>query len=35
MSKIKIEKNLFCLPWTQTLLGTHVQGKVNSWPWIG
>ena len=29
MSKIKIEKNLFCLPWTQTLLGTHVQGKVN------
>jgi flavin reductase (DIM6/NTAB) family NADH-FMN oxidoreductase RutF len=29
MSKIKIEKNLFCLPWTQTLLGTHIQGKVN------
>jgi len=29
MSKITIEKNLFCLPWTQTLLGTHVQGKVN------
>ena len=29
MSKIKIEKNSFCLPWTQTLLGTHVQGKVN------
>jgi flavin reductase (DIM6/NTAB) family NADH-FMN oxidoreductase RutF len=29
MTKIKIEKNLFCLPWTQTLLGTHVQGKVN------
>ncbi|HYA86674.1 MAG TPA: flavin reductase family protein [Nitrospirota bacterium] len=29
MSKITVEKNLFCLPWTQTLLGTHVQGKVN------
>jgi len=24
-----IEKNAFCLPWTQTLLGTHVNGKVN------
>ena len=29
MTKIAVEKNLFCLPWTQTLLGTHVQGKVN------
>jgi len=29
MSKIVIEKNLFCLPWTQTLLGTHVNGKAN------
>ena len=29
MAKIKIEKNLFCLPWTQTLLGTHVNGKPN------
>jgi flavin reductase (DIM6/NTAB) family NADH-FMN oxidoreductase RutF len=29
MSKVKIEKNLFCLPWTQTLLGTHVNGRVN------
>jgi len=29
MGKITIEKNLFCLPWTQTLLGTHVEGKVN------
>jgi flavin reductase (DIM6/NTAB) family NADH-FMN oxidoreductase RutF len=29
MSKIKVEKSLFCLPWTQTLLGTHIQGKVN------
>jgi hypothetical protein len=29
MSKIVIEKNLFCLPSTQTLLGTHVNGKAN------
>jgi flavin reductase (DIM6/NTAB) family NADH-FMN oxidoreductase RutF len=29
MSKITIGKNLFCLPWTQTLLGTHIGGKVN------
>lgn len=29
MSKITIEKHLFCLPWTQTLLGTHVKGRVN------
>jgi len=29
MSKITIEKNLFCLPWTQTLLGTHLNGKPN------
>jgi len=29
MTKIAVEKNLFCLPWTQTLLGTHVQGRVN------
>jgi len=29
MSKIVIEKSAFCLPWTQTLLGTHVNGKVN------
>jgi flavin reductase (DIM6/NTAB) family NADH-FMN oxidoreductase RutF len=29
MSKITIEKNLFCLPWTQTILGTHFEGKVN------
>jgi len=29
MTKITIEKNLFCLPWTQTLLGTHVNGKPN------
>lgn len=29
MAKITIEKNLFCLPWTQTLLGTHLGGKPN------
>jgi flavin reductase (DIM6/NTAB) family NADH-FMN oxidoreductase RutF len=29
MSKITIEKSAFCLPWTQTLLGTHVNGKAN------
>jgi len=27
--KQKIDKNLFCLPWTQTLLGTHVDKRVN------
>jgi len=29
MQKIKLDKSLFCLPWTQTLLGSHVNGKVN------
>lgn len=29
MDKITIEKSLFCLPWTQTILGTHYNGKVN------
>ena len=29
MPKITIEKSAFCLPWTQTLLGTHVNGKAN------
>jgi len=29
MAKIPVEKNQFCLPWTQTLLGTHVQNRVN------
>ncbi len=29
MVKIKVDKNQFCLPWTQTLLGSHVNGKVN------
>lgn len=29
MGKITVEKKSFCLPWTQTLLGSHVLGKVN------
>ncbi len=29
MQKITIEKNLFCLPWTQTILGTLHNGKPN------
>ena len=29
MAKIIVDKSLFCLPWTQTLLGSHVNGKVN------
>lgn len=29
MDKITLQKNLFCLPWTQTILGTHLKGKVN------
>lgn len=29
MKKILAQKNLFCLPWTQTILGTHLNGKVN------
>jgi flavin reductase (DIM6/NTAB) family NADH-FMN oxidoreductase RutF len=29
MKKIAIEKNLFCLPWTQTILGTMHDGKPN------
>jgi hypothetical protein len=29
MEKIPIKKDLFCLPWTQTILGTHLGGKVN------
>lgn len=29
MKKRIEQKNLFCLPWTQTILGTHLQGKVN------
>jgi flavin reductase (DIM6/NTAB) family NADH-FMN oxidoreductase RutF len=28
--KSKFEhKNLFCLPWTQTILGSHLEGKIN------
>jgi flavin reductase (DIM6/NTAB) family NADH-FMN oxidoreductase RutF len=23
------QKNLFCLPWTQTILGTHLDGRAN------
>lgn len=29
MKKIIAQKNAFCLPWTQTILGTHLKGKVN------
>jgi flavin reductase (DIM6/NTAB) family NADH-FMN oxidoreductase RutF len=29
MEKIKIKKDLFCLPWTQTILGSHFEGRVN------
>ena len=29
MKKIFEQKNLFCLPWAQTILGTHLMGKVN------
>jgi flavin reductase (DIM6/NTAB) family NADH-FMN oxidoreductase RutF len=29
MKTIFKQKNLFCLPWTQTILGTHLGGKVN------
>ncbi|MGD9345804.1 MAG: flavin reductase family protein [Candidatus Aminicenantes bacterium] len=29
MEKITVKKDLFCLPWTQTILGTHLGGKVN------
>ena len=29
MKKIFEPKNRFCLPWTQTILGTHLKGKVN------
>ena len=29
MKKIFEQKNLFCLPWAQTILGTHLKGNVN------
>jgi len=29
MRQIFEQKNLFCLPWAQTILGTHLNGRVN------
>ena len=29
MKRIFEQKNIFCLPWAQTILGTHLDGKVN------
>ncbi len=29
MKKIMEQKNLFCLPWAQTILGCHLKGKAN------
>ena len=29
MKKIIEHKNLFCLPWAQTILGSHLKGKAN------
>jgi len=29
MKRIFEQKNIFCLPWAQTILGTHLNGKVN------
>ena len=29
MKKILVKKDLFCLPWTQTILGTHLGDTVN------
>jgi len=29
MKTVIEQKNLFCLPWAQTILGTHLEGKVN------
>jgi flavin reductase (DIM6/NTAB) family NADH-FMN oxidoreductase RutF len=29
MKKVTIKKNLFCLPWAQTILGTELKGKTN------
>jgi hypothetical protein len=29
LKKITIDKSLFCLPWTQTIFGMHLDGKVN------
>lgn len=29
MKKVFEQKSLFCFPWTQTILGTHLKGKPN------
>jgi flavin reductase (DIM6/NTAB) family NADH-FMN oxidoreductase RutF len=29
MKKVITHKELFCLPWAQTILGSHLEGKVN------
>lgn len=29
MKQIFEQKSLFCLPWAQTILGTHCKGRVN------
>jgi flavin reductase (DIM6/NTAB) family NADH-FMN oxidoreductase RutF len=29
MKEIVEQKSLFCLPWAQTILGTHLEGKAN------
>lgn len=29
MKKIMVDASLFSLPWTQTILGTHFEGRVN------
>lgn len=29
MKKKFEQKSLFCLPWTQTILGTHLNGRIN------
>lgn len=29
MGKVTVKRNLFCLPWTQTILGTELRGKAN------
>jgi flavin reductase (DIM6/NTAB) family NADH-FMN oxidoreductase RutF len=29
MKKVIEQKNLFCFPWAQTILGSHLNGKIN------
>ncbi len=29
MEKVTVDRSLFCLPWTQAILGTHLEGRVN------